>query len=353
MIFVFACFMALLVGWGVTRLMMAWAIPDVPDAERKLHRAPTPTSGGAGIMAGTVLGLLIFAFLSTKASFTNIPVAAGFCLAASLAGGALGFWDDRAALGPTIKLIIMLAITTGFVIWGPRLETLPLWHGVSWQMGPLLGGFGTLLWLLVIVNVVNFMDGANGLSIGSSMVGLIFLSVVCGFSSFALSSPAFLVTIYGLICALACCGFLYWNVAGGRIFAGDSGALFIGLTIGTLGVWAGTLGVNPLSVVTCFLPLLADSILTILWRLRQKANLMEPHADHVYQLAIRSGQKHLYVASLYWLASALCGVVAVRASTASDTIISFGFVLCLVPLILILESRRGYYLALLSKQAGE
>lgn len=347
MIFVSACFMALLSAWLVTRLMMVWAIPDVPDAVRKLHRAPTPTSGGVGIMAGTVVGLGVFCFY-----FTNVTAEFSLCLAVSLAGGLLGFWDDRAALGPKIKLMILVAITSGFVIWGARIEALPLWDGAIWQLGPVLGGLGTLLWLLVIVNVVNFMDGANGLSIGSSMVGLVFLSVVCGFASFAHSSPAFQVTIYGLISALACCGFLYWNVAGGRIFAGDSGALFVGLTIGTLGVWAGSMGVNPLSIATCFLPLLADSILTIVWRARQRANLLTPHADHVYQLAIRSGQSHLYVASLYWLATALCGVVAVRASTAGDALISLGFVLCLLPLVLILERARAHYLAILPKQAG-
>lgn len=347
MVFVFACIIALVVGWLVTRLMMAWAIPDVPDAERKLHRAPTPTSGGVGIMAGTIAGLGLFCFYFREASPQIMLI-----LGVTLAAGALGFWDDRVALGPKIKLTIMMVITSGFVLWGYRLEALPVWQGVSWQMGPVLGGLGTLLWLLVIVNVVNFMDGANGLSIGSSMVGLVFLSVVSGFISFTQSSPAFLVTIYGLICALACCGFLYWNVAAGRIFAGDSGALFVGLTIGTLGVWAGTMGVNPISVATCFLPLLADSILTIIWRARKKANLLTPHADHVFQLAIRSGQPHLYVASIYWLATAVCGVVAVRASSAGDTVVSVGFVICLICLILLLESARAHYLAFLSKQAG-
>ena len=346
--FLVACFIALLVAWIATRLMMVWAIPDVPDAERKLHRAPAPSSGGIGIMAGTLAGLGVFYLW-----LPHVTPDMALCLAISLAGGLLGFFDDRAALGPKIKLLILLTLALGFVIFGPRLEVLPLWDGMSWHLGPVLGGLGTLMWLLVIVNVVNFMDGANGLSIGSSMVGLIFLSVVCGFFSFTQNNPAFLVTGYGLICALACAGFLYWNITGGRIFAGDSGALFVGLTIGTLGAWAGTMGVHPLSVATCFLPLLSDSLLTLVWRARRKANLLMPHADHVYQLAIRNGQSHLHVASLYWLGSALCGVVAVRASTASDTLICLGFVLCLLPLILILEHRRGHYLALLSKQAGE
>lgn len=345
--FLLACIIAGFTAWGVTRLMMAWAIPDVPDAARKLHRTPTPTSGGVGIMAGTIAGLIVVClflpFLSREL---------GLCLALALAGGALGFWDDRAALGPKIKLAILMAITSSFVIWGLRLEALPLWQGIQWEMGPILGGLGTLLWLLVIVNVVNFMDGANGLSIGSSMVGLIFFSVMCGLSS--VTGPANVpgVASYGLICALASSGFLYWNVTGGRIFAGDSGALFVGLSIGALGVWAGTKGINPLSIATCFLPLLADAILTILWRTRQKANLLKPHADHVYQLAIRTGHPHLQVAARYWLATALCGTVAIRASTAGTTAISLGFGLCLLCLVVALERQRRTYLAVMSKQAG-
>ena len=345
--FLLACIIAGLTAWSITRLMMAWAIPDAPDAARKLHRTPTPTSGGVGIMAGTIAGLSVACLF--------LPVFSrelALCLTLALAGGALGFWDDHAALGPKIKLVIMLAITSSFVIWGLRLEALTLWQGIQWEMGPILGGLGTLLWLLVIVNVVNFMDGANGLSIGSSMLGLAFFSLLCGLSNVTGPTNVLGAANYALVCALASCGFLYWNVTGGRIFAGDSGALFVGLTIGALGVWAGTQGVRPLSTATCFLPLLADAILTIVWRVLKKANLLKPHADHVYQLAIRTGRPHLQVASLYWLATGLCGAVAIWASSLGDTAISLGFALCLLSLVAVLESRRAHYLAILLKQDG-
>ena len=346
----FACLIALLVAWVVTRLMMVWAIPDVPDAVRKLHRAPTPTSGGVGIMAGTVAG---YYYLSSHYGFLISDVWA--CLGLALVGGALGFWDDRTAIGPKIKLTIMVVITAIFVVGALRLESLLIWPGVMLQLGPLVGGLGTMLWLLVMVNVVNFMDGANGLSIGSSALGLAGLSGLCWVkSNFGMAGPSGLEYVgpYIQISAAACCGFLYWNVKGGRIFAGDSGALFVGLSIGALGVWAASMGVNPISVATCFLPLLADSILTIVWRARQKANLLTPHADHVYQLAIRTGRSHLRVAASYWVATGLCGAVALLATTGGVIWISLGFGLCLLGLMAVLERQRAHYLALLSKQAG-
>jgi UDP-N-acetylmuramyl pentapeptide phosphotransferase/UDP-N-acetylglucosamine-1-phosphate transferase len=350
MIVGFACFLALLVAWIVTRLMMVWAIADVPDAARKLHRAPTPTAGGVGIMAGTLVGYIYLSW-----HFAFVISEAWTCLGLALAGGALGFWDDRSAIGPKIKLLIMIAITAVFVCGGMRIEGLSFWPGVDLLLGPLVGGLGTMLWLLVMVNVVNFMDGANGLSIGSSALGLACLSGLCwAESTFGAAGPTNIAIVgsYVQICAVACCGFLYWNINGGRIFAGDAGALFVGLAIGALGVWAAIWDVNPLSVATCFLPLLADSILTIVWRARQKANLLRPHADHVYQLAIRTGRSHLQVAASYWAATGLCGAVALLATIGGAIWISLGFGLCLLGLTVVLERQRAHYLALLSKQAG-
>jgi UDP-N-acetylmuramyl pentapeptide phosphotransferase/UDP-N-acetylglucosamine-1-phosphate transferase len=351
MIVGFACFLALLVAWVVTRLMMALAIADVPDAARKLHCAPTPTAGGVGIMAGTLIG---YTYLSWHFAF--VVSEAWTCLGLALAGGALGFWDDRSALGPKIKLLIMITITSVFVMGGMRIESVLVWPDIDLELGPLVGCLGTMLWLLVMVNVVNFMDGANGLSIGSSAVGLACLSGLCwAEGTLGLSRPYSIEYVgpYIQICALACCGFLYWNVNGGRIFAGDAGALFVGLAIGALGVWAAIWEVNPISVATCFLPLLADSILTIIWRARQKANLLQPHADHVYQLAIRTGRPHLLVAALYWLATGLCGAVALLATTGGTRWITLGFGLCLLCLVVILERVRACYLAIMSKQAGQ
>jgi UDP-N-acetylmuramyl pentapeptide phosphotransferase/UDP-N-acetylglucosamine-1-phosphate transferase len=345
-----ACFLALLVAWVVTRLMMEWAIADVPDAARKLHRAPTPTAGGVGIMAGTLAGYIYLSW-----HFDFVVSEAWTCLGLAVAGGALGFWDDRSPIGPKIKLLIMVTITSVFVIGGMRIEDILVGPGVDLKLGPLIGGLGTMLWLLVMVNVVNFMDGANGLSIGSSAVGLACLSGLCwAESTFGASGATNLAIVgsYVQICAVACCGFLYWNVNGGRIFAGDAGALFVGLAIGGLSVWAVFWDVHPLSVATCFLPLLADSILTIIWRARHKANLLQSHADHVYQLAIRSGRPHLQVAALYWIVTGLCGAVALLATTGGVSWISLGFGLCLLCLVVTLERVRAHYLAILSKQAG-
>ncbi|GIU66045.1 glycosyltransferase family 4 protein [Candidatus Phycosocius spiralis] len=301
--------------------MIVWSIKDVPDSKRKLHLTPTPTAGGVGIMAGTVLGLMTL-WIATPSAISP-PLL--MCLALGLSGGGLGLWDDITNAGPKLKLVLMVALTLSFVLFGLRIEYLPLLTGLDLELGPILGGFGTLIWLLVMVNVVNFMDGANGLAIGSAFIGLLGLMglrlIETPLDDSELTS-AFLCAV----CSAACIGFLYWNVRDGRIFAGDSGALFIGLMVGGLGAWACVDGVNPFAVALCFLPMLSDVILTILWRIGQKADLFQAHRDHVYQRAIQFGYSHGQVAFVYWGLTLLCVIGAWLGQKlgASATLLIFG-----------------------------
>lgn len=342
-----ACLLAFLVALGLTRLMMAWAPADradVPDEARKLHTIPTPTSGGVAIMAGGIAGCALLV-LTSAAGLQSAGIATlTLCLGVALGAGLLGYWDDRANLSARFRLVILLCLTGGFVGFGLRIEDLPLLVDVTMHLGPWVGGLGTMLWLLVIVNVVNFTDGANGMAMGCSAIGLACLALLSGLDA----NGDIQVGPIALICALACGGFLVWNIAG-RIFAGDAGALFIGMVIGVLGVWAGQNGVSPLAIAQCFLPMLADAILTILWRARRGANLMSAHADHVYQLAIRTGSSHQLVALVYWLASAICGAMAIFMQQGGAGAVSLGFVACLALIVLVLETRRSALRARLPK----
>ena len=341
-----ACLIAMMVAWGVTRLMMAWAKPDLPDEARKLHTIPTPTSGGVGIMAGLLAGTAVLLLTHLDGASVSSWQAFGACLSLALAGGALGYWDDRVGLGARLKLGVMLCITLGFILAGMRIDSLPLWSGFALQFSPWLAGLGTLMWLLVMVNVVNFLDGANGMAMGCSGIGLIFLAMLS--AEPAGIGPAALC----LVGAAACLGFLYWNGLGGRIFAGDAGALAVGLLIGGLGVWAGERGANPWAIALCFLPMLSDAILTILWRARQRHNLLTAHAEHVYQLAIRTGTSHGQISLIYWLASAMCGALAVLTHPLGPNAVSASFGLALCGFVVILTQSRTILRKRLSKQIG-
>jgi UDP-GlcNAc:undecaprenyl-phosphate/decaprenyl-phosphate GlcNAc-1-phosphate transferase len=305
MIWLLAFFIAFVASLLATRLVIALGISDIPNEARKLHTRITPTSGGLGIVSGVVAGL-IYINVTQSASFSLGLIS---CLALALVGGALGFGDDLKAMGSKSKLAIMLVGTSLFASFGARIEAFEITPTLIVHLGPILGGLGTVLWLLVIVNTVNFMDGANGMAMGCACLGFLGLTGLILYNNFP-DSDMQGFALLAWIASSACLGFLFWNVWRGQIFAGDSGALFVGLLSGGIGVVAVDAGTNPFSVALCFLPMLVDVILTVVMRLRRRQNLLIAHSDHAYQAAIKSGSGHLHTSGWYWVATVVAIALA-------------------------------------------
>src|SRR5579871_3506552 len=167
------------------------------------------------------------------------------------------------------------------VAFGVRVDVLEFWPGVELTLPTLMGAAGSIFWLLVVINAVNFMDGANGLSMGMASIASLGLMVCCalaGEGTLAIASA-------GLAGALA--GFLLWNVPG-KLFAGDAGALFVGAMLGAISLALAASRPDWLFVPPILLmPWLTDVILTVVWRARHKKPLFSAHRDHAYQIAMK------------------------------------------------------------------
>ncbi|HVY86583.1 MAG TPA: MraY family glycosyltransferase [Caulobacterales bacterium] len=303
-----------LISLVACRLLIRAGLQDMPNLARKAHRDPTPTAGGLGMGMGVGLALLALTFIplvSWRAGLTgeearSLAVSVG---AAYLFLG-LGFLDDTYALGPRLKLIVFVVASLLAALGAGVVERLPL-DGFAIELGPVLGLIGSALWVFTLVNCVNFMDGANGLCMGSVAIGLSFLFVT------ALLGGAEGAAVFALCGAFALAGFLVWNFPHGRLFAGDSGALFAGAIAATASLMAVREGnLSPFIPPIFFFPLLADALLTLAWRASKKRVLLDGHAEHFYQIAIRGGLRHGPVALVYWMATALCGVLGFIAAQA-------------------------------------
>lgn len=245
-------------------------------SERSNHDTPTPRLGGAGVLIGFAgaAAIMIAASLITPALIPLIML--------TFAAGLIGLADDLTTVSAGAKLL-MLCVLSGFavVVLGPVAEVpIPLvgWVPLSPPVGMAVGAF----WLLAIVNVVNFMDGLNGL-IGTAVV-LVFvnLGLLVG------GELGWLVlAIEGAII-----GFLVCNAFKGRIFLGDAGSLALGFLLGALPLVAEGEGrvfwLTPLVA----LPLIADVAFTLVIRTRRGARWTEPHRDHLYQRLKTAGWSH-------------------------------------------------------------
>ncbi|MBL8530168.1 MAG: hypothetical protein JNK94_00405 [Hyphomonadaceae bacterium] len=290
---------------------------DMPTVSRKAHRAPTPTSGGVGIALGFAAGLLGLALVSgawrhqitadaAQALSTGAAFAYGFLV--------LGFIDDANPLGPRLKFAIFTSLSFFAALALGVVLALPFGDGAVLKLGWQVGLIGTALWLFTITNAVNFMDGANGLSMGSVAVGLVALAAI------ALGGEISGGGAMAACGAGALAGFLIWNYPRGLLFAGDSGALFAGALAGITSILLiRKIGLSPFIPPVIFFPLLADVLLTLAWRAARRRSLLDGHAEHIYQIAIRAGWSHARISLCYWLAMAVCGAIGYVAAQHQDT----------------------------------
>lgn len=310
----------ILVSLILTGIATRIPLRDAPDGERKMQAVAVARTGGLA-MGATVLIGMIMATVNSGASGNQIvgTLSAPSMLALFgfvLVCGVLGFVDDLRDLGPKLKTGLLAAASmiaalhlpmTRFPLPGLEGFQLPLWVAV----------IGTALWFFVMVNSVNFMDGANGIAFGS--LAILFWPVLWVLSVFAVPSqspgPVILASVVSLT-LFAILGFLPWNIRG-RIYAGDAGSLGIGAVFAVGGLVAAGL-TSVWFTATLALPFVLDVVLTLIWRARRGAKLTSPHRDHAYQLFLRSGWKHWHVAMLWWGISLACAVLA-HAALWADT----------------------------------
>jgi UDP-N-acetylmuramyl pentapeptide phosphotransferase/UDP-N-acetylglucosamine-1-phosphate transferase len=301
-----------LVSAGVSPLVIAAGIPDAPDGARKAHSQVTPTSGGLAIAAGFAAAIAALAMWpgARWEEMLGVEMIGHLALAAALAFAAflVGLADDVRPLGPRLKfgLLAVFSLCSGLFL--ARVEIIPFFSGAVAPIGPIVGVVGSALWMFTIINATNFIDGANGLSMGSMGCGL------AGLAAIALFNGAYDAAILALAGMGAAIGFLVWNFPRGLIFAGDAGALFIGALAGAASLVAiESGGVSPFIPPLLFFPILADVLLTLAWRLKRGRPLLASHRDHLFQIGLRANLGHARVSLIYWALTAVCALIAVLA----------------------------------------
>ncbi len=134
---------------------------------------------------------------------------------------ALGLWDDKSHLGPFFKLVVQFAvaiITAGFA------EIRVEFFIENIYVTTLLSAF----WIVLIINVFNFLDNMDGASAGIAVIAAGILFVAAANSGQVFVGGLALVFVGTLL------GFLIFNFPPAKIFAGDAGSLVIGFFVALL-----------------------------------------------------------------------------------------------------------------------
>lgn len=308
-----ATLLAAAAAWLMCPVVIAAGLHDAPDGERKQHSAPTPTSGGLAAAMGAALAIAALTFWPgarwSDAVDADAFFRTGLALAAAFAALLIGLLDDLRNLDARVKFVLLAVLALAIGTFVARAEAFPIGGAVVIEVGVVAGVLGSALWMFTLTNAVNFMDGANGLAMGSAAIGF------AGMALLGAVHGAPHVAVLGLCMAGGLVGFLLWNFPHGRVFAGDTGSLFAGTAAGAGGlllVQDG--GVSPFIPPLLFFPILADVLLTLAYRVRRGRPMLQAHRDHLYQIGLRAGASHSRMALTYWIVTAHCAALALAAS---------------------------------------
>lgn len=278
-------------------------LPDHPN-HRSSHQRVTSKAGGFAIIGAWLAGMFIVGSFS---GIADTAIQAMLLSGLTFLALALGFADDRIHLPPSRKLIGQFVIAALFVAAFAPLQSAPAPFFGDTMLG-VFGIFITILWVVAFMNAFNFMDGANGLAAGSTVVGL------CGFCVIAGFAGAPFAAIASFLLAAAAMGFMPSNLYRRALFMGDNGSQAVSFLIAALAVLAANASdgqVSALIVPVIFLPLLFDVFWTLSSRIMRRQNILSAHREHIYQLLIRTGSSHIRVAVIYMTLTAFSTAAAI------------------------------------------
>ena len=239
--------LALVVVWVVTPIAgrVAWRVGaiDLPR-ERGLHQAPTPRLGGMAILIGVVAAALLF----LPGNDETYGIAAGAVVIALV-----GIADDLLELSADVKFVGQLLAASIPVALGVRVEdfTLPFLGRVD--LGDLAYP-ATVLGIVVVMNIVNLIDGVDGLAAGVCTIAAVTLGVI------ALSLDRTTAGVLAMITAGGALGYLRHGFHPATIFLGDSGSNLLGYLLAVIAV-QGALKTNAVVALVFPLAVLAVPIL--------------------------------------------------------------------------------------------
>lgn len=273
-------------------------------------------TAGKGIAATGGLAI-IAAWWSVTLPTSDLPtrLLGGLALA-TLPILVAGLWDLRRPLGPLPQLLAQIlsaasAVGAGGVV--ARYVTNPaggLLYLNQWEMFgiPLQGALLSIIWIVLLMNAVNFLDGVDGLASSVSAVGFLAIGAVSLLPQ--VNEPS--VALPAFIAAGATLGFLFWNFPPARLYLGTPGAWFLGFLLAVLSL-QGSSKIATLAVVGA-IPLL-DATSVALARIRRGSSPFRGDTSHLHHRLAARGWSPRTMLALYTVASVILGLAAVTLPT--------------------------------------
>jgi UDP-GlcNAc:undecaprenyl-phosphate GlcNAc-1-phosphate transferase len=319
---ILACGTSLLLTPLIMRLATRLGAMDHPGA-RKVHRQPIPLLGGLAVALGVWLPILALFWYDNRVS-AALRERGDMVLLIFLSGLAMlfvGVIDDLRGLNARKKFLVQLPVAIVLVVSGIQFKNLTIPGLGSVDLG-FWGPILTVMWLVGITNAINLVDGIDGLAAGVAMFA--------GAASAMIALHNNNVVAAVLMTALvgACFGFLPFNFNPARIFLGDTGSLFLGMTLAVCSMTTSQKGVLATSLLIPILVLgfpIVDTLLAMTRRVVQGKSMFSSDAGHIHHRMLAYGLSHRQAALAIYAVCILCGLVGLVTVLENNLGIAIGF----------------------------
>lgn len=303
------------------RFFPKWNLLDRPH-EYGITRKPIPYSGGI---------IFFIVFLISTFLFIDITKPLAGVIFGALLITFVSFIDDRKRLSPWLRLIVQLLVALIVIFAGIKIQMLS--HPFAYDLSLRLDGieftflgqkiwlFSALLiagWLVLMMNVMNWLDGIPGLASGISTIAQISLFILST-RQFHIVDQTALITLSSVLAA-STLAFLFFDFSPPKILMGDTGSMFLGFMLGSLSILAG--GKMATALLIMGFPVV-DAVFVVLRRIISGKSPIRGDLSHLHHRMLRVGLSERKALLLNFAVCILFAAIALFLHSTFDKFITF------------------------------
>jgi UDP-GlcNAc:undecaprenyl-phosphate GlcNAc-1-phosphate transferase len=265
-----------------------------------------PTLGGLAMVVAVMLVAWVARLSPGPAQQLDMRPLIGLSLAA-LPVLLVGIVDDLRGVSPLTKIAVQAGAAMILFHFGFGVPVLTNPFGPAIESGRLNLLF-TVVWVVVVMNAINLVDGLDGLAAGVVLIASSALWWV------GRTHDNFYVLFISSILMGTMLGFLRYNFPPARVFMGDTGSQFLGLTLAAVSLLDNRKGTT---TITLLFPLvamavpIADSALAFVRRAIHLQPVFRADSEHIHHRLLRLGLSQRDAVLVLWFVAAYSGLMAV------------------------------------------
>ena len=326
--------------------------------ERGMHKDPIVTLGGAAMFVGFLVAISVASRMGQfHEMFKDNSEPFGVVLAAGVMF-VVGALDDLRDVSPPAKLAGQVFSAGLLALFGVTMFyfRIPfnLFHLDVVVLSPDLAPLVTVLWVVLLAQAINLIDGLDGLAAGIVAIGggALFLFADRLFKKGFLDGSN-IAPLIAIIAVGMCIGFLPFNFHPAKIIMGDAGALLLGLMLAVPTITVGGRTDVQFSGNTYFffaplvIPLvilgvpMVDTVFSFIRRVAKGRSFHQADKDHLHHRLVRLGHGPRRAVMILWMWTALLSGVALLPNYTNQGNAMVPFLLAALALVLYILFHPG------------